>query len=77
MKKLKIKNYNLDISNYSNIKKLPIFDCCAEAAVEVEVSKDEIDRVTETNLIGTLNILKKGKKINQKLFFFLLVDFTQ
>ena len=26
LKKLKIKNYNLDISNYSNIKKLPKFD---------------------------------------------------
>ena len=71
LKKLKIKNYNLDISNYSNIKKLPkfdfILDCCAEAAVEV--SKDEIDRVINTNLIGTLNILKKAKQDKSKIIF--------
>ena len=71
LKKLKIKNYNLDISNYSNIKKLPkfdfILDCCAEAAVEV--SKNEIDRVINTNLIGTLNILKKAKQDKSKIIF--------
>ena len=71
LKKLKIKNYNLDLSNYSNIKKLPkfdfILDCCAEAAVEV--SKNEIDRVINTNLIGTLNILKKAKQDKSKIIF--------
>ena len=68
---MKIKNYNLDISNYSNLQKLPrfdfIIDCCAEAAVEV--SKNEIDRVINTNLIGTFNILKKAKKDKSKIIF--------
>ena len=34
-----------------------IIDCCAEPAIEV--SKKEPDRVFNTNLIGTFNILKK------------------
>ena len=71
LKKNKIKNYNFDISKYSSVKKLPkfdlIIDCCAEAAVEV--SKDEIDRVINTNLIGTFNILKKARKDNSKIIF--------
>ena len=66
-----IKNLNIDISNYSKIKKLKkfdlIIDCCAEAAVEV--SKKEMDRVINTNLIGTYNILKKAKEDNSKLIF--------
>lgn len=69
--KNKIKNFNIDISNYAKIKKLPkfnlIIDCCAEAAVEI--SKNEIDRVFNTNLIGTLNILKKAKNNNSKIIF--------
>tara|TARA_B100000686_G_scaffold321619_1_gene374504 strand:- start:30 stop:1052 length:1023 start_codon:yes stop_codon:yes gene_type:complete len=71
LKKYKIKNYNIDISNYSKIKKLPkfdiIIDSCAEAAVEV--SKNEIDRVINTNLYGTFNILKKAKKDKAKVIF--------
>ena len=71
LKKLKIKNFNLDISNYANLQKLPkfdfIIDCCAEAAVEV--SKNEIDRVIKTNLIGTFNVLKKAKKDKSKIIF--------
>lgn len=66
-----IKNLNIDISNYGKIKKLKkfdlIIDCCAEAAVEV--SKKEMDRVINTNLIGTYNILKKAKEDNSKLIF--------
>ena len=34
-----------------------IIDCCAEPAIEA--SKKEQDRVFNTNLIGTFNILKK------------------
>ena len=53
------------------LKKLPkydlIVDCCAEAAVEV--SKRNIDKVINTNLIGTINILKKVKKNNSKIIF--------
>ncbi len=71
LKKNKIKNYKFNICNYQKINSLPkfdfIIDCCAEAAVEV--SKKEIDRVINTNLFGTINILKKVKKDNSKLIF--------
>ncbi len=71
LEKNKIKNYYLDITNNSKFKKLPkfdlIIDCCAEAAVEV--SKNEIDRVFNTNLVGTFNILKKVKKDKSKIIF--------
>lgn len=71
LKTRNIKNYNIDISIYHKIKKLPkfdlIIDCCAEASVEV--SKKEIDRVINTNLIGTINILKKIMTDNSKIIF--------
>src|SRR6056300_1141501 len=64
LKKNKIKNYKIDITNYHKLIKLPkfdlIIDCCAEAAVEV--SKKNIDDVINTNLLGTINVLKKCKK---------------
>ena len=67
----KIKNYKLDIANKNIVKILPkfdlIIDCSAEAAVEI--SKNDIDRVFSTNLIGTFNILKKAKKDNSKIIF--------
>ncbi len=71
LKKKNIKNFYLDIKNYNKIKKLPkydlIIDCCAEAAIEV--SKKKIDEVINTNLIGTINILKKAKKDKSKIIF--------
>ena len=71
LNKNKIKNYKIDISKINQINKLPkydlIIDCCAEAAVEV--SKKDIDKVFNTNLIGTFNILKKIKKDNSKIIF--------
>jgi CDP-paratose 2-epimerase len=71
LKKNKIKNYKIDIKDYKKIIKLPkfdlIIDCCAEAAVEI--SKKDIDRVVNTNLIGTLNILKKAKQDKTKIIF--------
>jgi len=71
LKKRNIKNYNLNVENYNKLKKLPkydlIIDCCAEAAVEV--SRKKIDSVINTNLIGTINILKKVKKDNSKIIF--------
>jgi len=71
LKKNKIKNFNIDIFNLKKILKLPkydlVIDCCAEAAVEI--SKKQIDRVVNTNLIGTLNILKKIKKDRSKIIF--------
>ena len=71
LKKNKIRNFNINISNFNKIKKLPkfdlIIDCCAEAAVEI--SKKDIDKVINTNLIGTFNILKKIKKDNSNIIF--------
>jgi len=71
LRKNNIKNYNFDISNYNNFKKLPkyslIIDCCAEASVEV--SKTKIDKVINTNLLGTINVLKKIKNDNSGLIF--------
>ena len=71
LKKKKIKNFNFDVCDFKRIQKLPsydlIIDCCAEAAVEI--SKKDIDRVVNTNFIGTLNILKKVKKDNSKIIF--------
>ena len=71
LKKNKIKNYKIDINNYNKLIKLPkfdlIIDCCAEAAVEV--SKNNIDDVINTNLIGTINILKICKNNKTKIIF--------
>ena len=71
LKKKGIKNYKIDIFNEKKIQKLIkfdlIIDCCAEAAVEV--SKKDIDRVFNTNLIGTFNLLKKAKKDKSKIIF--------
>ncbi len=71
LKKQKIKNYKINISDFNKVKKLPkydlIIDCCAEAAVEI--SKKEIDKVINTNLVGTINILKKSKKDISKIIF--------
>ncbi len=71
LEKNNIKNYKIDIYDYKKIKKLPkydlIIDCCAEAAVEV--SRKDIDKVINTNFIGTLNILKKIQKDNSKIIF--------
>ena len=56
-----IKNYKINIEKFKKIHSLEkfdlIIDCCAEPAIEV--SKKEPDRVFNTNLIGTFNILKK------------------
>ena len=71
LKKLKIKNYRFDISNGKKFNTLPRFelviDCCAEAAVEI--SRKDVDRVFNTNLLGTLNVMKKVKKDKSKIIF--------
>ena len=71
LKKKGIKNYKLNIINLEKINKLPkydlVIDCCAEAAVEV--SRKNLDKVFNTNLVGTLNILKKVKKDKSKIIF--------
>ena len=69
--KNKIKNLKINIENEKKILKIPkfdlIIDCCAEAAVEV--SKNDINKVINTNLIGTINILKKVKIDQSKIIF--------
>ncbi len=71
LKKFNIKNYKINIENLKKIKKLPkynlIIDCCAEPAIEV--SKTDPDRVFKTNLVGTLNILKKCLKDKTNIIF--------
>ncbi len=71
LKKKKIKNFKIDIANNKLVKRLPrydlIIDCCAEAAVET--SKKDINKVFNTNLVGTLNVLKKCTKDKSKLIF--------
>ncbi len=71
LKKNKIKNYRFDIINFKKIQNLKkfdlIIDCCAEPAIEA--SKKDPDRVFNTNLIGTFNILKKCAKDNSKIIF--------
>ena len=72
LKKKKIKNFKIDISNNKAVQNLPrydlIIDCCAEASVET--SKKNVDVVFNTNLLGTFNILKKCKKDKSNLIFF-------
>ena len=71
LRKNKIRNFKIDITNNKALQSLPkydlIIDCCAEAAVEA--SRKEIDRVFYTNLLGTFNILKKCTKDKSKLIF--------
>ncbi len=67
----KIKNYQINIEDYKKISELPKFDlvidCCAEPSIEA--SNKDPDRVINTNLIGTFNILKKCKKDKSKIIF--------
>ncbi len=71
LKNYQIKNYRFDIKNYKKISKLQkfdlIIDCCAEPAIEI--STKDPDRIINTNLIGTFNILKKCKKDKTNIIF--------
>ena len=71
LRKNKIKNFKINISNNAAVQSLPrydlVIDCCAEASVEA--SKREVDRVFDTNLVGTFNILKKCTKDKSNLIF--------
>jgi len=71
LKNHNIKNYNFNIEKFDKFKKLPkfdlIIDCCAEPAIEA--SKKEINRVFNTNLIGTFNVLKKCLKEKTNIIF--------
>ena len=69
--KHKIKNYKINIEKFEKIQSLEkfnlIIDCCAEPAIEI--SKKEPDRVFNTNLIGTFNILKKCMNDKANIIF--------
>ena len=65
-----IKNFCFDIKDLSkkNIGNYNIIiDCCAEPSVEA--SKKDLDRVINTNLIGTYNLLKKCIEDKSKIIF--------
>ena len=70
LKQYKIKNIK---SNINEINKLKIgkfdiiIDCCAEPSVEA--SKKDLDRVIDTNFLGTFSLLKKCMKDKSNLIF--------
>jgi len=71
LKNNKIKNYNIDITNYNKLKKIGkfklIIDCCAEPAIEESIKNP--DKVFNTNLLGTFNILKKCAENKSNIIF--------
>ena len=71
LKEHNIKNYKYSVCDFNKIKKIPkynlIIDCCAEPAIEI--SKVEADRVFNTNLVGTFNLLKKCARDKSNLIF--------
>ncbi len=71
LKNIDILNYKIDITEREKILRLRKFDlvidCCAEPAIEA--SRYDPDRVFNTNLIGTYNILKKCLLDKSNLIF--------
>ena len=71
LKQYKIENYKINIDDFHKVNALPkfdlIIDCCAEPAIEA--SRKDPNRVFNTNLIGTFNILKKCLKDKANLIF--------
>ena len=71
LKKYNIENFKINIENFKKIKFLPkfdlIIDCCAEPAIEA--SRYDTDRVFNTNLLGTFNILKKCLRDKANIIF--------
>ena len=72
IKKLKIKNYNIDIQDTKKILKLPKFDIILDcsALVEAKVDKENIKKVFSVNFFGTNNLLMKSVKDKSKIIFF-------
>ena len=71
LSKKKIKNFKLNISKATIFKKFQRFDliihCAAEPAIEA--SRNKIDEVFNSNLIGTFNILKKCAKDKSNIIY--------
>ncbi len=67
-----IKNIKCNVEINKSVKLLSdnydlIIDCCAEPSIEA--SRKEIDKVFNTNLIGTLNLLKKYSPRKTNIIF--------
>jgi CDP-paratose 2-epimerase len=66
-----IRNYKLDISKKDILNKIKkfdlIIDCCAEASVQM--SRFDMQKSFDTNLVGTFNILKKCAADNSNIIF--------
>ena len=71
LKKHKIINLKINIEDNAKLKKLQkfdlIIDCCAEPAIEA--SRKSPERVFNTNLVGTFNILRKCVRDKSNLIF--------
>ena len=71
LKKNGINNFKVNIEDYKKLNLLPkydlVIDCCAEPAIEASLK--DIDRVFNSNLVGTFNILKKCLKDKSNLIF--------
>ena len=69
--KKKIKNFKIDLTKLKKLKRLPKFDlvihCAAEPAIEV--SRNKIDEVFNSNLVATFNILKKCAKDRSDIIY--------
>ena len=67
----KIKNFKYDIAKKDNLRKLPRFDlvihCAAEPAIEA--SRKKLEEVFNSNLVGTLNVLKKCAKDKSNIIY--------
>jgi len=71
LKNFNIQNYKINIVDQNKINSLQKFnlliDCCAEPAIAT--SKSDPDKVFNTNLVGTFNILKKCIKDKSNIIF--------
>jgi CDP-paratose 2-epimerase len=66
-----VKIYIQDITNIKSLNRLPkydlIIDCCAEPSVEA--SKENLNKIFNINLVGTLNLLNKCVADKSKIIF--------
>lgn len=72
LKRNKINNKKINLGKLNSLKKVRfkadyIIDCSAEPAVEI--SKEKVLKVIESNFLSTVNVLEKIKKDKSKLIF--------